>query len=164
MKNETYRFYADRWKNGFLAILFSFLIFILFSKVLNDTSYMTGTGVTVSWIIVGLSFLFAVICLIRTIDPRPIVEVNDDGLRIQTFLFWEEFVSWEEILEVKKEKYTQRASNITLNAHLKVTSYFLRVYRPNKRSIAINLSLLNKRGNEFNEVIGRYMKVNKTVG
>ncbi|WP_153463054.1 hypothetical protein [Sediminibacillus terrae] len=164
MKNETYRFYADRWKNGFLAILFSFLIFILFSKVLNDTSYMTGTGVTVSWIIVGLSFLFAVICLIRTIDPRPIVEVNDDGLRIQTFLFWKEFVSWEEILEVKKEKYTQRASNITLNAHLKVTSYFLRVYRPNKRSIAINLSLLNKRGNEFNEVIGRYMKVNKTVG
>lgn len=148
-------FYTNRLKTGFLAIIFIGLIIVLFTQVLNDTTYMAETGIALSWLLVVASIILTIVCLVLTFDSRPIVEFSSEGIKIRTFIFFEEFVPWEEVVGANEEKHSQRVVGM---GSMKVTTYFFRIYRPNKRSLAINLTLLNQRGNEFNSVISNYLQ------
>lgn len=155
MEGRTKKYYSNRVKTGILAIIFFGLIYLIYSKFLFDTTFLTTTGIVLGWTMIIISFVMAIISLIKTLDPRPIVEIMPEGMLIRTFLFMEDLVMWDEVAGVKQEKYTNRVVNT--HGYAKVTTYFLRIYRPNQRSLAINLSLLNTRGNDLQETIKQHM-------
>lgn len=115
---------------------------------------MADTGVAFSWLLVIASIVISIVGLLKTFDPRSIVEFSSEGIKIRTFILFEEFVPWNEVVGANEEKHSQRVVGF---GRIKVTTYFFRIYRPNKRSLAINLTLLNQRGNEFNDVISNYL-------
>ncbi|MGN7383014.1 hypothetical protein ACTHRH_13970 [Paenibacillus sp. SAFN-117] len=91
-----------------------------------------------------------------TFDPRPIVQISPDGIGIRSFVFIEEFVPWNEVVGTRNEVYKNR---VGVGVRVTVSANLFRIYRPNKRSLAINLTLLNKRGDGFNKALSNYMEV-----
>ncbi len=126
-----------------------------YQNTLADPFGMATTGIVVMWCMMALLCMLAIGFLTKALDPRPIVEISSDGMIIRTFLFLEDFVPWHEIAGIRQEYYTNRV--IGTQGFAQITGNLLRIYRPNQRSLAINLTLLNKRGNEFSETISRYL-------
>jgi hypothetical protein len=162
MEKESVKFYPNRGMTALLGIIMLGAGYILIKKVLFSED---GLGVTpVAYIFFGVLLLAAAIigigCLIKTFDPRPVVEFMPEGMLIRTFIFLEDFVPWEEVAGVKHEQHTQRV--VSPVARVRVTSSFLRVYRSAGRSLAINLHLLNKRGDEFYHTLSHYLELGKT--
>ena len=155
MESRTKKYYSNRVKTGILALLFLGLIYLIYTKILSDTTGLTTTGIVFGWGLMVISFVFGMSSLIKTFDPRPIVEIMPEGMLIRTYLFVEDLVMWDEVAGVQQEKYTNQVVNP--HGYARVTTYFLRVYRPNHRSLAINLSLLNTRGNDLQDTIKLHM-------
>ncbi len=155
MEENTSKFYANRILSAFLAILLFVVCYFAYTKLLSDPYGLTNIAVIVIWGITGIAFFIGVVYTIKTFDPNPVVEMMPEGMIIRTFLFIEDFIPWKEVTGVQQEEHTQRSINMA--GYIKITTSFLRIYRPMGRSLAINLSLLNKRGNEFNHTISGYL-------
>lgn len=154
MDNQV-NFYPHRIKTGLLGILMLGAIYIIYTKVLVDSYGITATATVVLWGTVAVALVVGIVYLIKTIDPRPVVEISPEGMVIRTFIFLEDFVPWEEVVDIGHEQHTNRVVNTA--GYVKVTANFLRIYRPQRRSLAINLTLLNTRGNAFEEALIRFL-------
>lgn len=155
MEYNTTKFYSNRILSAFLAVLLFIVCYFIYTKLLADPYGITEVARIVIWLMTGIAFILGVIYTIKAFDPKPVVEMMPEGMIIRTFLFAEDFVPWNEVSGVQHEEHTQRAINMT--GYVKVTTSFLRIYRPVGRSLAINLSLLNKRGKEFNHILSAHL-------
>lgn len=151
----TTHFYAARIKTGLLAIIMMVTIYIIYTKLLVDPYGLTETAKVVLWGTVVIAAILGVVCFIKAVDPRPIVTISPEGLTIRTFIFLEDFVPWEEVIDIGQEQYTNRTINPV--GYVKVTANIMRIYRPSQRSLAINLTMLNTRGHRFNEALAQYI-------
>ncbi|MBB6444025.1 hypothetical protein [Bacillus benzoevorans] len=155
LESRTKKYYSNRVKTGILAIICFGSIYLIYSKLLSNPTGLAPTGIVFVWALMVISLVMGVISLVKTLDPRPIVEIMPEGMLIRTFLFFEDIVMWDEVAGVKQEKYTNQVVNV--HGYARVTTYFLRIYRPNQRPLAINLSLLNTRGNDLQNTIQLHM-------
>lgn len=155
MENHSIKFYSHRVKTGIIGILCFVMIYILYTKLLADPFGLTSIAISACWAMLVILFILGVVFLLKTFDPRPIIEIMSEGLTIRTFLFFEDFVPWEEVVGANQENYTNRV--VGMHGYARVTTTFLRIYRPKGRSLAINLSLLNKRGTEFHQALSKYL-------
>ncbi|WP_026677568.1 hypothetical protein [Fictibacillus gelatini] len=155
MQSESIKFYSNRLITGLLGVLMIGVIYIFYTKILTDTYLLTGIAVAVFWALTIIAFILGIACFIKTFDPRPVVEITSEGMKIRTFVFFEAFVPWHEISGINQERFTNVVATPVTFAFTR--SNFLRVYRHGKRSVAINLLLLNKRGNEFSDTLARHL-------
>lgn len=154
---EQEKFYSNRYLTGLLSILQFGAAYVIYTKVLADPYGITDIALTFLYVLFFAAIIFAAASLVLTFDPRPIIQISTEGIYVRRFIFLEEFVPWSEVLGAKQETYTKRMINT--EAYAKVTTRLLRIYRPGKRSFAVNLTLLNKRGDTFNRVISKYITV-----
>lgn len=155
MENNRGEFYSNRVLTGLIGIVLLGMLYIVYTQLLEDPYGLTSTAVVVMWVVSVLLLVFGIGSLIKAIDPRPVVIINSEGLKIRTFVLFEEFVSWEEVKGVNQQRYKSQV--VSLYGFARVTTNILRIYRPQKRSIAINLTLLNKRGKQFHETLSYYL-------
>lgn len=155
MKQE--KFYSNRLLTVLLSILQFGVAYLAYTNVLADPYGLTDFGYVAIYVIVIIMLFMGSVFLIMTCDPRPIIQISSEGIKVRTFIFWEEFVPWNQVLSLQKETHTKRMINMA--GYVKVSSRFLRIDRPEKRSLAVNLTLLNKRGDTFYQTISKYIDV-----
>ncbi|GAB2532278.1 hypothetical protein [Gracilibacillus alcaliphilus] len=147
---EKESFYSDRVKTIILTVLFIFALFVIFTQILNDTRHLTDTAITFIWILAVVSIFGMLACLFKTFDLRPIIEFDAEGIHVLTYGFIHHFVPWNEIVAVDNHKQKAGVSQV------RVTTSFFRIFRKDKRTVSVNLTLLNKQGDRFERVIAKY--------
>lgn len=154
---EKEKFYSNRYLTGLLSILQFGAAYLIYTKLLADPYGITDIALIFLYVLFVVAIIFSAACLVLTLDPRPIIQISSEGIYVRRFIFLEEFVPWSEVLGAKQETYTKRMLNT--ETYAKVTTRLLRIYRSGKRSFAVNLTLLNKRGDTFHRVISKYITV-----
>ncbi|NRD77653.1 hypothetical protein HPT25_09355 [Bacillus sp. BRMEA1] len=154
MQNESKKFYLNRFITAVLSVLMLGVAYLLYTQFISDTEFLTDTAVVLSWIFAISSLLTGIACLIKIFDPRPVVEMRAEGMVIRNFLT-AVFVPWHEVERINQQRYTNIVVNPAGFAFVRTT--ILRVYRYGKRSIAINLLLINKRGDEFSNTLTQHL-------
>lgn len=147
------KFYSNRLLNGVLVLLFAAVVYIVLLKELLDG--MTPIATMVFYLILAGAVFMGLISLYRVFDPNPVVIMSEAGILIKKFVFFKEFIPWEEITDVREQQYKNRVR--TVSGSVRVSATVLRIHRPGKRPVSINLTLLNKRGQEFHRNLERYL-------
>lgn len=155
MSQSSIKFYTNRIKTAVLAVGSIVFSYVFYTKLLADPVGLTDTAIIVIWGSLIILVLLGLYTFLKTLDPRPIVEMSADGLLIRKHIFFENHIKWEEIADLKQEQYTNRHMNMA--GSVKVTTNILKIYRPNQRPISINLTLLNQQGSKFKESLSRYL-------
>ncbi|GIP33538.1 hypothetical protein [Paenibacillus sp. J2TS4] len=156
MIKQTEKFYSNRVLTAFLSVLMFAAAYIIYTKLLAETDYITEVAYFVFYGVLIVAVVVGLACAILTFDPRPIIQISPDGIGIRSFIFIAEFVPWNEVVGTRNEVYKNR---VGAGVRITVSANLFRIYRPNKRSLAINLTLLNKRGDGFNKAFSKYMEV-----
>lgn len=157
MQSKSY--YSKRITHLILSIFSWGLIYLIYTKILDDPDMITESAEVILKILIIILIILGVATFVKLIDPRPIVEVSEEGIKIQSFILFNVFIKWNELEGINEEKYTQLVVNPSMIGFS--TSYMLRFYRKNKRSVAVNLSLLNTRNNDFFDSLNYFIKKNQ---
>lgn len=141
-----------------LILLFCvFGLYIIFTKILDgNTDFITPIAITFSWVMVFLLIfmgLSGLSLIYKAIDSTPVVSLTPEGIHVKTYIFFKQYIPWEEVLLVNQEIYKQRVNMIDVG----LSTTMFRIHRANKRSVAINLSML-KRGKEFETTLFDYIE------
>lgn len=155
MQSKSY--YSKRINCIILSILSWVLIFLICTKVLNDPDMITDTAVIILRIIIVVLAVVGLATFIKAVDKRPIVTISKEGIEIQSFIFSNIFIKWDELKGINQEKYTQLVASSSLAGFS--TNYMLRFHRKQGRSVAVNLSLLDTQDNDFFKTLGDYIKM-----
>lgn len=139
---QTEKFYSNRILTAFCSVVMFAAVYIVYTKLLADPGNITEIAYFVFYGFLIVAVVGGLACAILTFDPRPIVQISPDGIGIRSFVFIEEFVPWNEVVGTRNEVYKNR---VGVGVRVTVSENLFRIYRPNKRSLAINLTLLNKR-------------------
>ncbi|MDF2506048.1 MULTISPECIES: hypothetical protein [Clostridium] len=157
MQSKSY--YSKRITYLILSIFSWGLIYLIYTKILDDPDMITESAEVILKILIIILIILGVATFVKLIDKRPIVEVSEEGIKIQSFILFNVFIKWNELEGINEEKYTQLVVNPSMIGFS--TSYMLRFYRKNKRSVAVNLSLLNTRNNDFFDSLNYFIKKNQ---
>ncbi|MFT8315944.1 MAG: hypothetical protein ABF633_17105 [Clostridium sp.] len=154
MQSKSY--YSKRITCIILSILSWGLIYLICTKLLNDPDTITDSAAIILRIIIVILAILGISTFIKTVDKRPIVEISEKGIKIQSFIFFNVFIKWDELEGVNQEKYTQLVVNPSMIGFS--TNYMLRFHRRSGRSVAVNLSLLNTQNNDFFRTLNDFIK------
>ncbi|AJA46738.1 hypothetical protein CPAST_c06380 [Clostridium pasteurianum DSM 525 = ATCC 6013] len=158
---ESKSYYSKRVNCIILSILCWVLIFLICTKVLNDPDMITDTAVIILRIVIVVLVVVGLTTFIKAVDKRPIVTISKEGIEIQSFIFSNIFIKWDELKGINREKYTQLVASSSLVGFS--TNYMLRFHRKQGRSVAVNLSLLDTQNNDFFKTLGDYIKMYKNA-
>ncbi|AGK95840.1 hypothetical protein [Clostridium pasteurianum] len=154
MQSKSY--YSKRITCAILSIFSWGLIYLICTRLLNDPDMITDSAAIIFRTIIIILAILGITTLLKAVDTRPIVEISEEGIKIQSFIFFNVFIKWDELEGVNQEKYTQLVVNPSMIGFS--TNYMLRFHRRNGRSVAVNLSLLNTQNNDFFRTLNNFIK------
>ncbi|EIT84373.1 hypothetical protein A374_16343 [Fictibacillus macauensis ZFHKF-1] len=148
----TGTYYTNRVK---CVIMLALLLGLIYFGVSMELFVINGETSPAGYLLLIMLTVVSVLLFIQLVDPRPIVKVEDAGITIRSFIFWTHFVSWEDVLHTRNEKYTTQLVN--MHSFVRVTTYMIRIYRPEGRSLAINLAMLNTKNGSLQQQLQTYL-------
>jgi len=144
------QYYSNRPLYGLLALLMAGVVYIVLTKELLDV--VTEFAAVVIQLMLVVAVFMGLVSIYRMC---PVVVMSEEGILVKKFVFLKEYIPWSEILDITEDQYKNRVGTADIG-RVRGTTTLLKIHRPNKRAVSINLTLLNKRGEEFHSNLGNF--------